>query len=139
MLTITYPYMPPKELRGNSRTHWRAKVGVKQQFQEVTIWKLREQDPKPMDQINIHYTAYYCGRPIDHDNLIMGMKPAVDCLTLEGIIPDDSPDHIKNVSIEYHRVPHKKDVSLVMQITEHQCWENFPQGAGIDITKSKEK
>lgn len=115
---IEYPYMPPKELRGNSRTHWKAKISVKRNFQEVTIYKLREQKPTQMNQIDIRYTAYYCGRPIDHDNLIMGMKPAVDCLTLEGIIPDDSPDHIKNVSIEYHRVKHKKDVKLIMQIYE---------------------
>ena len=118
MITITYPYMPPKELRGNSRSHWGDKKKWKDFFQEATIWRLREQDPKPMDKVNIKYTAYYCGRPIDIDNLITGMKYAQDCLTIQGIIPDDSPDHIKNVSVEYHRVKHKRQVQLVMEVTE---------------------
>ena len=67
MITITYPYMPPKELRGNSRSHWGDKKKWKDFFQEATIWRLREQDPKPMDKVTIKYTAYYCGRPIDID------------------------------------------------------------------------
>ena len=46
------------------------------------------------------------------------MKYAQDCLTIQVIIPDDSPDHIKNVSVEYHRVKHKRQVQLVMEVTE---------------------
>jgi Holliday junction resolvase RusA-like endonuclease len=121
MLTITYPFMPPPELRGNSRSHWRAKNAKKKEFQELTFWYMHQQNEplaEPMDKVTIKYTAYYCGRPIDIDNLITGMKYAQDCLTIQGIIPDDSPDHIKNVSVEYHRVKHKRQVQLVMEVTE---------------------
>ena len=121
MLTITYPFMPPAELRGNSRSHWRAKNAKKKEFQELTFWYMhRQNEPlaEPMNKVNIKYTAHYCGKPIDIDNLITGMKYAQDCLTIQGIIPDDSPEHINSVSVEYQRVKTKKEVQLIMEGTE---------------------
>ena len=46
------------------------------------------------------------------------MKYAQDCLTIQGIIPDDSPEHINSVSVEYQRVKTKKEVQLIMEVTE---------------------
>ena len=117
-LRIEYPYMPPKELRGNSSMDWGPKIKIKNQFQDATIFRLREQNPEPMDQVNVKYIAYWCGKPIDRDNLVTGMKYALDCLTIEGIIKDDNPDIVKDISTEFHQVPHKDQVKLIMEVTE---------------------
>ena len=42
---IQFDDMPPKELRGNSRTHWTGKIKPKKILQDTTIAKLREVDP----------------------------------------------------------------------------------------------
>jgi len=117
-LRIEYPYMPPKELRGNSRTGWKARNQIKKVFQDNTIFRLLELDPEPMDQVSVKYIAHYCGKPIDRDNLTMGMKYALDCLVKQKIIKDDSPDVVKELITEYHRVPHKDQVKLIMEVTE---------------------
>ena len=101
---IEYDEMPPKELRGNSRTHWTGKLKPKRRLQDTTIAKLREIDPGYMGKVKIKYTAYYAGLPIDIDNLITGMKYAQDCLAIEGIITDDNPEHVVGMEVEYHRV-----------------------------------
>jgi len=116
---IEYDHMPDKALRGNSRAnHWGQKIKPKKVLQIETMIKLREVDPPPMDKINIKYFVYYCGKPIDHDNLIMGMKYAQDMLVEEGIIKDDNPTYIKGAATEYHRVKTKKEIKLIMEVTE---------------------
>ena len=113
---IEYDEMPPKELRGNSRTQWRGKLKPKRRLQDTTIAKLREIDPGYMGKVKIKYTAYYSGLPIDIDNLITGMKYAQDCLAIEGIITDDNPEHVVGMEVEYHRVPTKRDIKLIMEV-----------------------
>jgi len=117
-LRIEYPYMPPKELRGNSRTGWKARIKIKEMFQDNTIFRLLEQDPEPMEQVTVKYIAYYCGKPIDRDNLTMGMKYALDCVVKQKIIKDDSPDIVRGITVEYHRVLRRNQVRLVMEVTE---------------------
>ena len=88
---IEWDYMPPPALRGNSRAHWRVVQKKTQQFKESAYLRLKEQDPDPMDKVRVKYTAYLCGKPIDADNLVKGMKPALDALTEYGLIEDDNP------------------------------------------------
>ena len=99
--SIEYDHMPHKDLRGNSRAHWAAKI-----------------KPKKDLQVRIKYIAYYCGKPIDSDNLVMGMKYAQDTLVKEKIIEDDSPIYVQGLATEYHRVKTKKEVKLIMEVTE---------------------
>ena len=46
------------------------------------------------------------------------MKYAQDCLQLEGIIDDDTPDNVISVSVEYQRVKTMKEVKLVMEVSK---------------------
>ena len=71
-----------------------------------------------MGKIKILYKAFYSGKPIDIDILITGMKYAQDCLQLEGVIEDDTPDHVISVSVEYQRVKTMKEVKLIMEVTK---------------------
>tara|TARA_B100001029_G_C14890101_1_gene354915 strand:- start:162 stop:527 length:366 start_codon:yes stop_codon:yes gene_type:complete len=116
--SIEFDHMPPKELRGNSRAYWAQKIAPKRAFQDETIIKLREINPGFMGKIKILYKAFYSGKPIDIDNLITGMKYAQDCLQLEGVIEDDTPDHVISVSVEYQRVKTMKEVKLIMEVTK---------------------
>ncbi len=115
---IEYDHMPHKDLRGNSRAHWAAKIKPKKDLQVETMIKLREVGAMPMSKVKIRYIVYYCGKPIDSDNLIMGMKYAQDMLAIEGIIEDDNPYYVKEIATEYHQVKTRKEVKLIMEVTE---------------------
>ena len=115
---IEYDQMPHKDLRGNSRAQWFKKIRPKKDLQMETLIKLREVNPVPMSKVQIRYIAYYCGKPIDSDNLIMGMKYAQDMLVKEGIIEDDSPIYVQGLATEYHQVKTRKEVKLIMEVTE---------------------
>ena len=116
--SIEYDHMPDKALRGNSRAHWAAKLKPKEALQVETMIKLREVGAMPMSKVRIKYIAYYCGKPIDSDNLIMGMKYAQDMLAIEGIIEDDNPTYVQGLATEYHQVKTRKEVKLIMEVTE---------------------
>ena len=117
--SIEYDHMPDKALRGNSRAnHWGQKQTPKKALQVETMIKLREVDPPPMGKVQVRYIAYYCGTAIDHDNLVTGMKYAQDMLVKEEIIKDDSPTYVKGAATEYHRVKTRKEVKLIMEVTE---------------------
>jgi len=118
IIRLEWDYMPPSELRGNSRVHWTVRSQVTKQFKESTEWRLREIDPDPMGKIRIKYIAHWCGKRIDPDNLIKGMKPALDALTEYGVIEDDNPDYITGIDWEYHRVKHKNEVKMIMEVSE---------------------
>jgi Holliday junction resolvase RusA-like endonuclease len=117
-IKLVWEYMPPKELRGNSRAHWAVRNKFTKMFKESTIFRLMEVNPEPMDKIRVKYIAHWCGKPIDADNLIKGMKPALDALTEYGLIEDDNPEYVKGIEVEYHRVKHKHQVGMIMEITE---------------------
>ena len=106
--SIEYDHMPDKALRGNSRAHWAAKLEPKEALQVETMIKLREVGAMPMSKVRIKYIAYYCGKPIDSDNLVMGMKYAQDVLAIEGIIEDEKPTYVQGLATEYHRVKANK-------------------------------
>ena len=67
---LEWDYMPPKELRGNSRVHWSVRHRKTKQFKESAYFRLMEQDPNPMNKVRVKYIAHYCGTPIDADNLV---------------------------------------------------------------------
>ena len=116
--SIEYDQMPHRDLRGNSRAHWDQKLKAKEALQDETLIKLREVEAMPMSKVQIRYIAYYCGKPIDSDNLIMGMKYAQDMLVEGKIIKDDNPTYVQGPLTEYHRVKTKKEVKLIMEVTE---------------------
>ena len=117
-IRLEWDYMPPPELRGNSRAHWSVRHKITKQFKEATTWRLMEINPDRMDKVKIKYIAHWCGKPIDADNLIKGMKPALDALTEYGLIEDDNPEFVKGIEVEYHRVKQKKQIKMIMEVSE---------------------
>jgi len=118
-IRIEYDEMPPAPLRPNSGSTWQQKQGPKKRLQEYTLILIRQENFKPIKgYAEVQYTAYFCGTPIDNDNLVTGMKYALDCFTDEGLIVDDGPDYIGIPKVIYHKVPHRNQVRLVMEIKE---------------------
>ena len=115
-IIIAIAGMPPPVLRGNSRGHWAEKHKAFTSYHSSAFSRLRQLQWEPMEQVNIQYTVHYCGKPIDADNFLMGMKAAQDAIVSAGIIKDDSPQYINSISVEYVRVKHRDETKVVMAI-----------------------
>ena len=91
-ITLTVPWIPPKEVRGNSRAHWRLK------HKKNLLLKRSGQDQaflagKTFQKARITFTWFKAGIG-DGDNFAIGMKGFVDGLVIGGMFSDDSPEHI---------------------------------------------
>ena len=120
-ITIEFDRMPPVILRGNGRPgHWSSKHWRTQLWHDDTLVRLweRELPDSPWGHVTIQYTAYYCGKPIDADNLIIGMKAPQDAIVTAGIVEDDSHHYVTVLPVKYVRVDHRHQIKLVMEITE---------------------
>ena len=120
--SLEWPYMPPKMLRPNfsprNENQARARSRIKRDFQDNTIYRIREQNPDPMNRVTIKYIARHSKKPMDPDNLVASMKFALDCLTIEGIITDDGPNYVTIDPPEFIKVPHNHLQGITMQVTE---------------------
>ena len=117
-IKLEWDYMPPPQLRGNSRASWQEKLHIKNAYIDSAIIRLRQEDWEPMDKARITYHVYWCQKPIDRDNLHNGCKYLQDALVHEGLLKDDNPDILLDSTFEYTRVAKKKDVRFIMEIIE---------------------
>ncbi len=98
-LTIVLYDVPPAEIRGNSRAHFRTVRSINRQRREIakllTLDRMQEtgiKSLKPRVLVSYHF---YNTREIDLDNLIIGMKPTLDGIVDSGLIEDDKPSNVK--------------------------------------------
>ena len=98
-VVITLPWIPPAILRGNSRAHHMVKYRAAKELRESGYFSTRPTSfhgafRKQMSKAHVTY-EFHNWRPIDLDNLAIGMKPWIDGAIVDtGIVPDDSPDHV---------------------------------------------
>ena len=98
-LTIVLYDVPPAEIRGNSRAHFRTVRSINRQRREIakllTLDRMQEtgiKSLKPRVLVSYHF---YNTREIDLDNLIIGMKPTLDGIVDSGLIEDDKTSNVK--------------------------------------------
>ena len=98
-LTIVLYDVPPAEIRGNSRAHFRTVRSINRQRREIakllTLDRMQEtgiKSLKPRVLVSYHF---YNTREIDLDNLIIGMKASLDGIVDSGLIEDDKPSNVK--------------------------------------------
>ena len=98
-LIIVLYDVPPAEIRGNSRAHFRTVRSINRQRREtakfLTLSEMQEakiMSLKPRVLVSYHF---YNTREIDLDNLIIGMKPTLDGIVDSGVIEDDKPSNVK--------------------------------------------
>ena len=97
-IVIELGYIPPAEVRGNTRAHWTKRWNITKRMKESAYWHIEEHyaDWLPyfeiVDKVKITFTFEHW-RKIDLDNLAIGMKAFVDGALL--MMPfDDDPDHV---------------------------------------------
>ena len=66
-------------------------------------------------RLTYHFTN---NRPIDFDNLIIGLKPFVDGLVDSLVMPDDTPEHVIFGEHMFEKVPKKQKSPGVEIIVE---------------------
>ena len=118
IIRLEWPFLPPSELRGNSRSHHQAKAKIMATFKESTHFRIMEQDPDPMKMVLVRYTGYCCKPLPDEDNLTIGMKGALDAFTEYGVIDDDSSDYVMDITTTIIRVAHRNQQGMVMEVEE---------------------
>lgn len=81
---------------------------------QVKLLSLNNLPKSPLTSFQISVIRH-SSRFMDYDNLISSLKPAIDGLTLAGIIQDDSWQYIKSINIDQVISKEKK---LVIRVEE---------------------
>ena len=115
--SLTLPEVPPKEIRGNSRAHWRTVRKINRQRREeaklLILELMQGRGVKTIpERVMISYEFYHW-KPIDLDNLIFGMKSTLDGIVDSGIVLDDAP-HLAKIEAEFFKEQKKDNNSRVI-------------------------
>ena len=101
--------LPPPALRGNSRAHRLTKHSISRQYGnhalEMKALLVSNSVALPIDpaKLTFHFANT---RDTDLDNLAIGMKPFTDGLVAQGILVDDSPDHVTYGEPTFSKLKH---------------------------------
>ena len=100
VLTLQWEYIPPAEVRGNSRAHrFKRSRTIREMRGSAHAQALGH---ATMDQCSIKLTFWHW-RKVDFDNLLIGAKPWIDGLVDANVVPDDSPDHVRLEAPDFYR------------------------------------
>ena len=116
---IELGFLPPEELRGNSRAHWAVKARRAKDMRQSGMWHGRHNcmDLHHLPKVSIKYT-FHNYRNIDLDNLVIGMKNWADgCLVDGEVVESDDPEHVRIEAPEFVKVP-KGEERTIIEITE---------------------
>jgi len=98
-ITIELYDVPPPEIRGNSRAHYKIIRNINRQRREtakfLALDAMQETGIKILKPRITVPLSFYNTREIDLDNLIIGMKCTLDGIVDSGLIEDDSPSKVK--------------------------------------------
>ena len=98
-LSIVLYDVPPPEIRGNSRAHFRTVRSVNRQRREtakyLSLDAMEETGIKSLNPRVLVSYHFFNTREIDLDNLIIGMKPTLDGIVDSNLIDDDKPSNVK--------------------------------------------
>lgn len=89
---VEIPYIPPAELRGNSRAHWAKKRKLAREMHDSAFTSFLGSLWRP-HRIRLTFEFHHW-RKVDLDNLAIGMKAWVDGLVWILELPSDDPDHV---------------------------------------------
>lgn len=108
MIELTIPRIPPSP-NITLRMHWRNRSKLNQLWKDevwaslVTLPTIRQAFPKARVRIDRRSR-----RQLDPDNLVGSMKPVLDALRAQGVIQNDTPDHIELTVTQSKGAPQTK-------------------------------
>lgn len=122
-LTIVLP-VPEPATGGNNRGHWatvyRARESAKDDARIVTSSEIIENLERPIilpwSPVDIIIDWYGHNRP-DRDNISSRCKAYVDGIVASGLIPDDSPDHVRSIQVRHVEID-RGDKRVEITVTE---------------------
>jgi crossover junction endodeoxyribonuclease RusA len=102
-IKIVFYDIPPAELRGNSRAHWKTIRRVNRERRDLAKWLALEQlqGRIPFEKCTM-IIDFYHNRKIDYDNLHIGFKSSLDGIVDSGLVPDDNPE-VLDVELKFHK------------------------------------
>lgn len=96
------------------RMHWGKRSKIKEQWQ----WLIKEQKPHMHDRpVSITYTRVST-QPMDLDNTAASFKPIGDALVKCGVIEDDSPDIVQELTVQWQKSDTQKDQHSIIEIED---------------------
>ena len=114
-IRIELPWIPPAEVRGNSRAHYQAKARKVRELRESGYFLTREaMDGRgPLEKVRVSYEFHHW-RKIDRLNLLVGLKGFEDGMVDAGLVADDDPDHWEYGVVAFQKVPKGKEKTVIV-------------------------
>jgi Holliday junction resolvase RusA-like endonuclease len=110
---IVVPELAPS-LNKWQRMHWGKRKKIKEQWQ----WLIAEQSPKKHDgSVVINYTRAST-RKMDLDNAAASFKPIGDALVKAGIIEDDNPDILTELTTQWQKADSQDSQCSIIEIND---------------------
>ena len=121
--TIELDWIPPRELRGNSRTDRRAatteRVRVRQSGKDHGVFLIASEGIlEPLESFEMSYEVWHNRTTIDLDNLLFGYKAFCDGLQDAGFFKSDSARHLRHLSIRWGGRVKKDESRTVVEIVD---------------------
>ena len=110
VVTLTIPRCPPRSLNRLLRMHWARRQELMELWrQEVAVAAIQAGRPQ-MRAARIRLRLYYDRLPLpDFDYaLLVAAKLCLDGLVPAGVLPDDSPAHVRSVELCHLSVGRKR-------------------------------
>lgn len=96
------------------RMHWAQRSKIKEQWQ----WLIKQQKPIKHDaSVSVTYTRVST-QPMDLDNAAASFKPIGDALVKGGIVSDDSPDVITELTVQWQKAESMDSQRSIIEIED---------------------
>ena len=126
MLRFDLPWLPPAEVRGNSRAHWAKRHRVAKRLRESGYAHALEAGHEPFRRACVRFEFRHW-RSVDLDTLSIGMKSWLDGLVDSGLIQDDTGDILQHDGATLERVA-KGEEGVTVYLWEKSPSESQPEG-----------
>ncbi len=94
-------------LSANGREGWRKKAAITAEIRDTMRWLLKAAKIPPLVKISVQLIwVASTVRRRDTDNTVATMKPVVDAIVDEGIVPDDTTEFVTRLEADISVQPH---------------------------------
>lgn len=121
-VVVSIPMLPPRECSPNYHGELRAKMSATKVWREAAYYCARQACPGvfPNYEKAVVRVTFQVPSKVyikDDDNAIASVKPALDGCVLAGIVCDDSPEHLRILSVVWD-IDKVKDKVTILEFTE---------------------
>ena len=135
-LSISIPGSPSARLGKSAGGHWRTRRAAWNNALETGLVLWREAlapypDHIPWQRVHVEVMQFWCGKPLDRDNLLGRMGAYLDAGQAEriietrngpvlrpgaGVFKDDGPDCVQSLTTRYERVRRRAEARVVLTV-----------------------